>query len=204
VLARVTKPGNCDRTGIAARHLNTAMRRDRVNPVPKQKEGIRDRVTPETDHRMSEADAVAAGYRIVPLASRWLFVRTRTDRLALRRFDGNCLAAMRRAEGEPPAGASIPVGDQPPPVSLEARYARSRGRYGRRRGEDDHSASNAKRPGWNRGVAYWGRSATRPPELDIRFIADRSPHNQALALRAAFWSSRDRARPSHRQRERAA
>jgi hypothetical protein len=161
-------------------------------------------VTPETDHRMSEADAVAAGYRIVPLASRWLFVRSRTDRLALRRFDGNCLAAMRRATGEPPAGASIPVGDKPPPVSMEARYARSRGRFGRRRGEDDHSALNAKRPGWNRGVAYWGRSATATAGIDTRFIADRSPNNQAPELRAAFWLSCARARPSHRQRERAA
>lgn len=61
-----------------------------------------------------------------------------------------------------------------PPVSAEVRYSRSKGRYGRRRGDDD--ASMQKRPGWNLG-AFVSLSLTR--EIRSPAFSGKPPLNQA-------------------------
>jgi hypothetical protein len=83
-----------------------------------------------------------------------------------------------------PAPEALPATYQPP-ISVEARHARSRGKLGRRRsGDDDHLAQNAKRPGGNLSVAH--RAIGGQPETavaDTRHIAaPRLPHNQAPDL----------------------
>jgi hypothetical protein len=84
------------------------------------------------------------------------------------------------------------------PISLEARYARSRGRYGRHRGRegDDPAPVHAKRPGWPWGAEQYRETVGKTAGFDTRPIADRPPHNQAPICRAASRPSRRSRAPS--------
>ena len=80
-----------------------------------------------------------------------------------------------------------------PPISTEARYSRSRGKHGRRRGEDDPAPLNAKRPGGNRSVAHRTVGEGDRRSLAPRRIPRPPPPNQPPIRRAAFrlpWCSR--------------
>jgi len=98
------------------------------------------------------------------------------------------VAATESLCPEPPEPAPVWEPHEPllalptyqPPVSTEARYARSKGRYGRRRGEDDPApqmqsapvGAGALRIGWSgRGHCLEGNS-------DTRRIPRPPPHNQ--------------------------
>ena len=87
-----------------------------------------------------------------------------------------------------------------PPLTTEARYARSRGRYGRHRsGDDDHAALNAQRPSWSWSAAHWtvGTAGTLAPG-----VYPTVPHTIKRPIsRAASRPSRARARQPRRQRE---
>jgi hypothetical protein len=135
------------------------------------------------------------GYREVPFACRWAYARTRADRLSMRRADDMCQRAMRREAGEPPEPEVITPGYQPP-ISTEARYSRSKGKHGRRRGSkgDDPAPSMQKRPSGNWSALAEHRTVGElTAGIDTRHIPRSSPPNQPPICRAAFplpWCSR--------------
>lgn len=81
-----------------------------------------------------------------------------------------------------PAPTSLPLAYLPP-VTAEARYSRSRGRYGRHRGGEDPDGSlKCKAPQLEAGALHKGTVGNDRRNSGTRRIPDRPPHNQAPDL----------------------